>query len=102
MGYRVVMHHDHPVDGRMDIELDGIGALVERDGECGKRVLDPPMRRSAVRDEFGGAAPPGGWLFRGVGVSWHLDGEATDAPPPGQRRGTVNAAEKSASHPAPG
>ena len=51
----VVEHHPPPAGGELHVELDVAGALMDRRGEAGQRVLRIPARITAMGDQGGHA-----------------------------------------------
>ena len=55
--HRVVVNHDNPVPGRVHIELDTVGAQLNRALERSERVLRVRLVSAAVRNSFGWSTP---------------------------------------------
>jgi hypothetical protein len=59
-GHGVVVDDHHAVARGVHVELDGVRALLERQGEGGERVLRALARRAPVRDDLGPRRHPWG------------------------------------------
>ena len=55
--HRVVVNHDNTVPGRVHIELDAVGAQLDRALERSERVFRVRLVSAAVRNSFGRSTP---------------------------------------------
>jgi len=62
----IVMDHDDPVAGRMNIQLDSVGPELDGPLERGNRVLGMSLVRPAVGDALGRIAASCGQAFLSV------------------------------------
>lgn len=53
---RIVVNDNHPVSGRVHIQLDAIGSELDGADECGNRVLWIGLVRAPVGDSLWGFA----------------------------------------------
>jgi len=69
----IVVNHDDPVAGGVDVELYGVGTQLDGTLKCGDRILRMGLMRASMGDQLGGiAAWTCGQAFLSVVALWSM------------------------------